>query len=271
MIVKTEFIIFGSSSKMLTKCITTDIDISSTRVKKENVIRYLGMWMDGVLSFKYHVKMKCKSAMFNLVCIKRLRPSLTVEAANILVMGLVISHLDYANSILLGVPDVTIKDLQCFQNMVAKVVLQAAEYESPRECMKNLHWLPICKRIEHKILTIVYKCTRGIAPKYLEDLIQKCISSRPGLHSGSSFNQAASTTCYQTDFWSKSIECVWSQLMETACLPILLNHQHVEQYKIRLKTRMSRTDLCSLTVVTNAKLLYLILLYLYFIWILNLL
>ena len=79
--------------------------------------------MDDVLSFNYHVKMKCKLAMFNLVCIKRLRPSLTVEAANILVMGLVISHLDYTKSILIGVLDVTIKQLQCVQNMATKVVL----------------------------------------------------------------------------------------------------------------------------------------------------
>ena len=125
--------------------------------------------MDDVLPFKYHVRMKCKLAMFNLVCIKRLRPSLTVEAANSLVMGLVISHLDYANSILIGVPDVTIKQVQCIQNMAAKVVLQADKYASPRECMKNLHWLPIHKRVEHEVLTIVYKCTRGIAPKYLQD------------------------------------------------------------------------------------------------------
>ena len=182
---KTEFIMFDSS-KMLTKCITTDININGTSVKKEKVIRYLGVWMDDALSFKYYVKMKCKSAMFNLVHIKRLRPSLTVEAANILVMGLVISHLDYTNSILLGVPDVTINQLQHVQNMAAKVVLQADKYASPSECMQNLHWLPICKRTEHKVLTIVHKCTRGIAPKYLQDLIKKYIPSRPGLHSGSS-------------------------------------------------------------------------------------
>ena len=77
--------------------------------------------------------------MFNLVHIKRLRPSLTVEVANILVMGLVISHLDYANSILFGVLDIIMKQLQHLQNMVAKVVLQADKYASPRECMKNLH------------------------------------------------------------------------------------------------------------------------------------
>ena len=138
--IKTEFIMFGPS-KMLSKCITTNININGRKVKKDNVIRYLGVWMDDVLSFKYHVKMKCKSAIFNLVCIKRLRPSLTVETANILVMGLVISHLHYANSILIGLPDVTIKQLQHIQNMAAKVVLQADKYASPRYCMKNLHCL----------------------------------------------------------------------------------------------------------------------------------
>ena len=148
---KTEFIMFGSR-KVLTKGTTTDINISGTSVKRENIIRYVAAWLHSVLSFKYCVKMKCKSAIFNLVCIKRLRPSLTVEAANILVMGLVISHLDYANSILFGVPDITMKQLQCVQNMAARVVLQVDKYASPRECMKNLHWLPILKRIEHKIL-----------------------------------------------------------------------------------------------------------------------
>ena len=137
---------FGSRM-MLTKCTTTDININSTSLKMENIIRYLGAWLGNVLSFKHHVKTKCKSAMFNLVHIKRLRPSLTVEAANTLVMGLVISHLDYTNSILFGKLDIMMKQLQCVQNMAAKVVLQVDKYASPRECMKNLHWLPISKRI----------------------------------------------------------------------------------------------------------------------------
>ena len=101
-------------------------------MKKQKVIRYLGVWIDEVPSFKYHVKMKCRSAMFNLVQIKRFRPSLTVEAANILVMGLVISHLNYANSILIGVPDVIIKQLQRVQNMAAKVVLLGRQICKPQ-------------------------------------------------------------------------------------------------------------------------------------------
>ena len=51
---KTEFIMFGSRM-MLTRCTTTDMNINGTSVKGENIIRYLGAWLDSVLSFKHHV------------------------------------------------------------------------------------------------------------------------------------------------------------------------------------------------------------------------
>ena len=229
---------FGSR-KMLTKCITADININGTRVKKQNVIRYLGGWMDEVLSFKYHVKMKCKSAMFNLVCIKRLRPSLTVEAANILVMGLVISHLDYANSILIGIPDVTIKQLQRVQNIAAKVVLQADKYASPRQCMKNLHWLPICKRVEHKLLTIVYKCTRGNAPNYLQELLKNHIPIRAGLHSGSSSTKLVVPRVTRQTFVARAFSVCGPRLWDSLLADITAGPT-VDQLKTRLKTYMFR-------------------------------
>ena len=68
---RIEFIMFGSRN-LLTKCMTTDININGTSGKRENIIRYLETWLDSVLSFKYHVKIKSKSGMFNLVHIKRL-------------------------------------------------------------------------------------------------------------------------------------------------------------------------------------------------------
>ena len=177
--------------------------------------------------------------MFNLVCIKRLRPSLTVEAANILVMGLVISHLDYANSILIGVPDIMMKQLQHVQNMAAKVVLQVDKYASPRECMKNLHWLPIFKRIEHKILTIVYKCIRGLAPKYLQDLIKQYIPSRPGLHS-SGFSTKLVVPCVtRQTFTARSFSVCGPSLWNS--LPAdITEAPAVDQFKIRPKTHMFR-------------------------------
>ena len=177
--------------------------------------------------------------MFNLVWIKRLRPSLTVEAANILVMGLVIPHLDYANSILLGVPDVTITQLQCVQNMAAKVVLQADKYASSRECTKNLHWLLICKRIEHKVLTVVYKCTRGIVPKYLQDLIKKCIPSRPGLHSRVSTTKLVVPHVTRQTFAARAFSVGGPSLWNS--LPTdITEAPTVDQFKLGLRLTCSR-------------------------------
>ena len=97
---KTEFIMFRSKYQ-LNKCATHHININGVSVQKVGVTRYLGAWMNKHLSFKHHIKVKCKAAMFNLIRIKRLRAYLTEFMCNILVMSLVMLHIDYANSILL--------------------------------------------------------------------------------------------------------------------------------------------------------------------------
>ena len=38
--------------------------------------------------------------------------------------------------------------------------------------LKSLHWLPVNRRIQFKILLVTYKCLHGLAPNYLIDLIQ---------------------------------------------------------------------------------------------------
>ena len=99
------------------------------------------------------------------------------------------------------------------QNIAAKVVLQADKYASPKEYMKNLHWLPVRKRVEHKLLTIVYKCIRGIAPDYLQELLKKQVPIRPGLRSGNSSTKLVVPRVAR-HFHSKIIQCVWSKIME---------------------------------------------------------
>ena len=89
---KTEFIKFNSR-RLLPKCHTTAININGKGVSQVDLIRYLGVRLDALLSFKHHIKVKCKAAMFNLIRIIRNRPYLTQEACHVLFIGLVISHL----------------------------------------------------------------------------------------------------------------------------------------------------------------------------------
>ena len=55
------------SSRQLAKKIDTDcLNVNVTTIQKSEVIKYLGIWLDSQLNFKYHITMKCRVAMLNL-------------------------------------------------------------------------------------------------------------------------------------------------------------------------------------------------------------
>ena len=96
---------------------------------------------------------------------------MTVESAKQIASSLVLSHLDYSNGVLVGLPEVSIQRMQRIQNWAAKVVLCHNKYESSSFALYLLHWLPIKHRIHFKVISLVYKCIHRSAPKYLSNLI----------------------------------------------------------------------------------------------------
>ena len=167
---KTEFMMFGSKQQ-LSMCSTKDININGD-IERVPVIRYLSVWLDQQLNLKVHISKKCQIAMINLQKKRFIRHFLTREATEILVISLVMSHIDYSNSILYGVTNQEQK-MQRIQNMCVKVVLQKKKYDSSTQALKGLHWLPAQQCINFKILSFVYKCRNGSCPKYLADLLHE--------------------------------------------------------------------------------------------------
>ena len=164
---KTEFICLGSKQQ-LAKTTSTHINVNGCDVHRSSIVKYLGSYLDENLNMKKHVTNKAKSAMFNFVRIRNIRRFLTKDACETLCLGLVISHLDFNNCLLYGLPNVDINKLQRIQNMCAKLVLGKTKYDSSTQCLKELHWLPIRARIEHKFLSIVYVCLFAEGPQYLK-------------------------------------------------------------------------------------------------------
>ena len=66
---------------------------------------------------------------------------------------------------------IIILPMQSIQNQAAKLVLLKRKYDSAKNCLKALHWLPIVQRIEFKVLCLVFKCIHNEAPDYLRSLI----------------------------------------------------------------------------------------------------
>ena len=94
------------------------------------------------------------------------------ESCEILVCNLVLSHLNYGNSLLQGCTDIVLNTLQRIQNCTAKVVLHEPRQYNFMRALYELHLLPIHGHIEFKTLLIVYNClTDANTPGYLHDLL----------------------------------------------------------------------------------------------------
>ena len=105
---KTEFILFGSRQQ-LNKCKSKEISVVDAGVGRSNCIKYLGGYLDEQMNLKRFVSDKCKTISMNINHIRQIRPYLTEESCKQLVQTLITGHLDYANSLLFGLPENTIK------------------------------------------------------------------------------------------------------------------------------------------------------------------
>ena len=179
---KTKFIYFGWPSQ-LEKCIGTSININGEEIMRANTTKYLGAYLDSKLDFREHIKVKCRAAMLNIYKIRAARKNLTRSACNKLMVSLVLSHLDYTNSLLGNLPKNSIRKMQLVQNIAARITLGKRKYDSATSCLQKLHWLPIQHRIEFKIISLVHKCLHNNAPPYLQRLIQHTRPTRTGLRS----------------------------------------------------------------------------------------
>ena len=84
------------------------------------------------------------------------------------------SRMNYGNALLLGDTDFDLTRLQRLQNRAARLIVLVRRDSAP--LLRRLHWHPIRKRIEFKILVIKFKCVNSEAPDYLSNLI---VSRKP--------------------------------------------------------------------------------------------
>ncbi|KAK3526395.1 hypothetical protein QTP70_025429, partial [Hemibagrus guttatus] len=145
------------------------ISLSNSMISPTASARNLGVTMDNQLSFSSHVTNVTRS--FLLYNIRRIRPFLSTQATQVLVRSLVISRLDYCNSLLAGVPLNAIRPLQMIQNAAAQLVFNLPKFSHTTPLLRSLHWLPVAARIRFKTLMLAYKAKNGPAPSYLKALV----------------------------------------------------------------------------------------------------
>ena len=103
--------------------------------------------------------------------IGRIRRYLTSDATKTLAHALVTSILDYCNSLLYGLPANHLAKMQRLENACARVITRTGRRLHITPVLKDLHWLPVHRRIQFKILSHTYRAMHHQFPVCLSDLL----------------------------------------------------------------------------------------------------
>ena len=139
--------------------------------------RNLGVMFDCGLIMKQQVDRICQTAYFELRRIGSIVSFLLLRPQKFFT-SLVLSRLDYCNSLMAGIPQKLANKVRRVMNCAALLVCKAPKREHVTSLLVDLHWLPVERRTEYKIATIRSNLITGTGPPYLSDLLELYTPSR---------------------------------------------------------------------------------------------
>ena len=143
-------------------------------------IHSLGFIFDSNLSLIPQILSVTKSCFFHLPQIRQLLPYLDDPSLQLLVSSLVLSRIDYCNSLYYGLPDTSLNPLYKVFNSAARLVSRTHRFSPTSPSLVLLHWLPLKYKIIFKICLIMFKIKNKISPVYLTNSIR--VPNRSGLY-----------------------------------------------------------------------------------------
>ena len=167
---KTELIVFGSPSMLNSLKIHGVLLPGGVCIRLSPVVKNLGFSLDSTMSFKkqaMNVKLTCFHKLRNIA---KMKSFLTLQQLKMLIQAVILSAIDYCNSLYFGCHSSVINQLQSVQNRACRVIFGLKKRDSIHHKLKELHWLKVKERIEFKFLLLVYKAVNGLAPAYLNEL-----------------------------------------------------------------------------------------------------
>ena len=166
---KTEIIAFGFEDGRQNLCAY----LESKSLKTKSCVRNLGVMLDSNLSFNTHIKNITKSAFWHLRNIAKIKDFVCKQDLEKLIHAFITCRVDYCNTLLIGLPQRSLRQVQLIQNAAARILTKTKKRDHITPVLRSLHWLPVRFRIEFKTLLIVYKSLNGLGPKYIVNMLEQ--------------------------------------------------------------------------------------------------
>ena len=139
---KTEFLIIGTKQQ-LSKVKTTSISVGQDEIPCSETARNLGYYYDQHMKNSAHINKLVSSLNVTLRRILKIRNNIDYDTTKILLQAMVLSRLDYCNSLMLGSTKYNLKKLQQVQNCAARIVYRKQFVLHITPYLKELHWLRV--------------------------------------------------------------------------------------------------------------------------------
>src|SRR6218665_2244364 len=135
-----------------TDCSDTSVCLSSFKCASASVIvRDLGVTLDSELTLADHISLLTRSCFYQLRRLRAIRRSVSPKVFLTIVHAFICTHIDYCNSLLIGLPKTRLAPVQYVLNAAARMIARLPPYSHISDCMINeLHWLPILARVRYK-------------------------------------------------------------------------------------------------------------------------
>ena len=194
-------------------------------------VRNLGVVFDRTMSMEKHSCSVSRSCYAHMRNIGQMRRSL--------IHSPVTSRLDYCNVLLCGASSSTTKKLQLVQNTAARIITRTSRWEHISPVLRDLHWLPIKRRIEHKVIMHTFRALHGQSLSYIEDLMKVYKPTRTlrSQNSLSLFIPRVRTVTYGEKSFTDLAPNLWN------VLPSHMKHIcDIDNFKSMLKTYLFKQE-----------------------------
>ena len=137
-----------------------DIYINNIILLPTNSAKYLGLHFNNELNLDKHINLIRQTTTAQLFNLRRLRPYMNTTTTTLLIHSLIISRLQYCNSLLATVNKDKIKHFDKIINRSIRLIyrLNRNDYStSVTELRQRLNWMTTTDSIDYKLLTILKK------------------------------------------------------------------------------------------------------------------
>ena len=168
---KTEFFV-ASSAHHYSSLQHLTLNLDGHEIPSSPSIRNLGVIFDYSMTMAEHITNLSRSINWQLRNLNRIRKFLDTDICHNIVRTLILSKLDYCNSLLYGIDKKHLNRLQVLQNKCARLILKQPSRTHASPLLQSLHWLPIEKRILFKLIVQAFKAFQFSSPGYLASYFQ---------------------------------------------------------------------------------------------------